>query len=69
MTAREPPDRKWRKSPYSDNDNNCVEYAEAEEVGPGWMAFRDSKDPNGGEFRLSPSGVRGLVDQVLKDSE
>lgn len=69
MTAREPPDRKWRKSPFSDTDHNCVEYAVADERGVGYVAFRDSKNPTGGEFVLSPDGVRGIVEWLKSDGE
>ncbi|MFD8705903.1 DUF397 domain-containing protein [Kitasatospora sp. NPDC059648] len=36
-------DLTWRKSSYSGNNNNCVEIAEL----PGYVAVRDSKDPDG----------------------
>ncbi|MEC3973911.1 DUF397 domain-containing protein [Amycolatopsis sp. H20-H5] len=50
----------WRKSSYSGGGNDCVEIA----FTGGQTAVRDSKDPAGGAFRLSPSGWLGLLDAV-----
>ncbi|MEU4668688.1 DUF397 domain-containing protein [Amycolatopsis sp. NPDC023774] len=53
----------WRKSSHSGGGNDCVEIAF---VG-GDAAVRDSKDPEGGAFRLSASGWRGLLAAVRAD--
>ncbi|MER6214076.1 MULTISPECIES: DUF397 domain-containing protein [unclassified Streptomyces] len=52
---------KWRKSSYSaDNGGDCVEIAEH----PCRVAVRDSKNPDGPAFTVSPAAftafVRGL---------
>ncbi|WP_033295695.1 DUF397 domain-containing protein [Amycolatopsis jejuensis] len=53
----------WRKSSYSGGGNDCVEVAFVE----GGAAVRDSKDPEGGAFRLPASGWQGLLDAVRAD--
>lgn len=50
----------WRKSSHSGGGNDCVEVAF---TGSG-AAMRDSKDPEGGAFRLSPHAWRGLLGAV-----
>jgi hypothetical protein len=51
---------RWRKSSHSGGGNDCVEVAF---VADG-AALRDSKDPEGGAFRLPASGWRGLLAAV-----
>ncbi len=51
---------RWRKSSHSGGGNDCVEVAF---VGDG-AALRDSKDPEGGAFRVSSSAWRGLLGAV-----
>ena len=41
----------WRKSSYSTSQENCVEVARADDT----VAVRDSKDPNGGTLRVTPT--------------
>ncbi|HKN53073.1 MAG TPA: DUF397 domain-containing protein [Amycolatopsis sp.] len=53
---------RWRKSSHSGGGNDCVEVAF---VGDG-AAVRDSKDPDGGAFRLTASGWRGLLAVVAE---
>jgi hypothetical protein len=43
--------RAWRKSKYSANDVQCVEFAEDQEG----CAVRDSKDPTGPVLTCSPT--------------
>lgn len=50
----------WRKSSHSGGGNDCVEVAY---LGTG-AALRDSKDPAGGVFRLSPQAWHGLLGAV-----
>ncbi|WP_233574258.1 DUF397 domain-containing protein [Amycolatopsis panacis] len=51
----------WRKSSYSSGgEANCVEVAMQDEV----VAVRDSKDPQGGYFTLSPEGWQALLSKV-----
>jgi len=50
----------WRKSSYSGGGNDCVEVAFVD----GGAAVRDSKDPEGGAFRLPAAGWQGLLDAV-----
>jgi hypothetical protein len=50
----------WRKSSYSGGGNDCVEIAFVD----GGAAVRDSKDPEGGAFRLPASGWQGLLAAV-----
>ena len=40
----------WRKSTYSLSNGNCVEVG----TGPGMVAVRDSKDPDGPVIDVSP---------------
>jgi hypothetical protein len=54
------PEHAWKKSSYSDNGGNCVEVAFVD----GDAALRDSKDPEGGAFRLPAAGWRGLIDEL-----
>jgi len=51
---------RWRKSSHSGGGNDCVEVAFV----AGGAAVRDSKDPEGGAFRLPSSGWRGLLAAV-----
>ncbi|MEU7783499.1 MULTISPECIES: DUF397 domain-containing protein [unclassified Amycolatopsis] len=51
---------RWRKSSHSGGGNDCVEVAFVD----GGAAVRDSKDPEGGAFRLPASGWRGLLAAV-----
>ncbi|MBB1153650.1 MULTISPECIES: DUF397 domain-containing protein [Amycolatopsis] len=50
----------WRKSSYSGGGNDCVEVAFV----AGGAAVRDSKDPEGGAFRLPAAGWQALLDAV-----
>jgi hypothetical protein len=50
----------WRKSSHSGGGNDCVEVAF---TGTG-AALRDSKDPEGGAFRLSSHAWHGLLGVV-----
>ncbi|MDT8914213.1 DUF397 domain-containing protein [Amycolatopsis sp. PS_44_ISF1] len=50
----------WRKSSYSGGGNDCVEIAFVD----GGAAVRDSKEPEGGAFRLPASGWQGLLATV-----
>jgi len=54
----------WRSSSYSGTHGNCVEVAVSL---PGWVAVRDSKDPDGPTLLLSAQAWRGFVCGV-KDS-
>lgn len=49
----------WRKSSYSSaNGGNCVEVAAG---GPGVVAVRDSKDPDGPALVFSPAGWSAFI--------
>ena len=51
----------WYKSSYSGGGGqNCVEIA----VMPGSVAIRDSKDPNGPVYVVSPGAFRDLVSRI-----
>ncbi|WP_275295755.1 DUF397 domain-containing protein [Amycolatopsis sp. La24] len=50
----------WRKSSYSGGGNDCVEVAFV----AGGAAVRDSKDQEGGAFRLPAAGWQALLDAV-----
>ncbi|MFB9687725.1 DUF397 domain-containing protein [Amycolatopsis plumensis] len=54
------PENAWSKSSYSSNDDNCVEVAKLGDQ----AAVRDSKDPEGGYFKLPAAGWRGLIEQL-----
>ncbi len=49
----------WRKSSYSSaNGGNCVEVAAG---GPGVVAVRDSKDPDGAALTFSPADWHAFI--------
>lgn len=52
---------RWRKSTYSSDTANCVEFAllPADEIG-----VRDSKDPGGPVLSYGPAAWRGFVAAV-----
>jgi hypothetical protein len=53
---------RWRKSPYSGNQGNCVE------VHHTLGAVRDSKNIDGPALRVPLSAMRALTDFVRQDS-
>ncbi|QMU69349.1 DUF397 domain-containing protein [Streptacidiphilus sp. P02-A3a] len=57
--------RPWRKSSYSQNNGACVELCDEGAV----VAFRDSKDPQGGELTFSREQaarfIRGVASGVF----
>ena len=50
-------ERAWRKSSYSAQETDCVEVAPMR----GATAVRDSKDPGGGELRISRAAWHAFV--------
>ncbi|MER7542743.1 DUF397 domain-containing protein [Actinomadura sp.] len=52
----------WRKSSYSGgaNDSACVEAAALR----GGVGIRDSKNPNGGQLRVTDMAFAGLLRQI-----
>ncbi|GAU68541.1 hypothetical protein SSP35_08_00350 [Streptomyces sp. NBRC 110611] len=56
----------WRKSPFSDGGENCVEITE---LPGGGVAVRDSKNPERGALRYTPEEWhafrQGLIDGLL----
>ncbi|GAA3288994.1 DUF397 domain-containing protein [Dactylosporangium vinaceum] len=52
---------RWRKSSYSSDTANCVEFAVLPAIGIG---VRDSKDPGGPVLACSPEAWRGFVAAV-----
>ncbi|QYN17367.1 DUF397 domain-containing protein [Amycolatopsis sp. DSM 110486] len=59
----------WRKSSFSGNaQQECVEVG-FPVAGPlDEVAVRDSKDPEGGHFALSPAGWRGFLAKLTQNA-
>ena len=57
MMERRPP---WRKSTYSNSSSNCIETTS----GPGTVAVRDSKDPEGPKLGFTPEQWRAFTARV-----
>jgi hypothetical protein len=55
--------RPWRKSSYSNSNSNCVETAS----GPGTVAVRDTKDPNGPRLAVPAEVWRTFTRRVRDD--
>ncbi|MGH3923132.1 MAG: DUF397 domain-containing protein [Pseudonocardiaceae bacterium] len=51
----------WRKSSYSQGENNCVEITT--EL-PGWVAVRDTKNRDAGLLALNRQQWDGFLDAV-----
>jgi hypothetical protein len=70
MPEAPPPGARWRKSSHSGGDadkTDCVEVALVPQGDSAWV--RDSKDPEGGAFRLPGSGWRGLLAAVQRHND
>lgn len=53
----------WRKSSFSSDTANCVEFAPAGEL----VGVRDSKDPDGPALWFAPDVWQAFVDTVRND--
>jgi Domain of unknown function (DUF397) len=53
----------WRKSSYSAHNGACVEVA----IGDPLVGIRDSKNPQGGNLRLTTAGWSGFLGAVKND--
>lgn len=60
MTGDDLSRAQWKKSSYSGNTGNCIEVSITESV----VSVRDSKDPDGGMLRVSPSDWRTFIDKL-----
>lgn len=57
---------RWRKSSHSsDTGGECVEVAPL----TSHIAIRDSKNPEGGAFTVTPAAFAAFVDHVLSSGE
>lgn len=63
VTAPEVVRLKWRKASRSATVGECVEVASA----PGYVAIRDSKNPEGVILWCSPDRFRSFLDVLKKD--
>ena len=55
----------WRKSSYSSDTANCVEFAR---MPSGGVAVRDSKDPDGGILRFPDASWSAFIRDVCDGS-
>jgi len=56
--------RNWRKSTYSQNNGACVEVCDQGAL----VAFRDSKDPDGGELAFGRDQAAEFIRAVVSGS-
>ncbi|MFD8939506.1 DUF397 domain-containing protein [Streptomyces sp. NPDC059578] len=61
MTRGNIPPFEWRKSSYSTNGGNCVEWAPGRASTTGVVPVRDSKRPTGPVLMVSREAFTGLV--------
>jgi hypothetical protein len=52
----------WRKASRSCGNGECVEIAPA----AGYVAIRDSKNPEGGMLRCTPGAFRSFLDAIAR---
>ncbi|WP_409493967.1 DUF397 domain-containing protein [Amycolatopsis sp. cmx-11-12] len=58
----------WHKSTYSGEDVNKTDCVEAGRRPDSRVTYvRDSSDPEGGTYRLSPEAWNGLLETVRRD--
>jgi hypothetical protein len=56
---------RWRKASASNGSGDCVEVAMADDA----VGIRDSKDPDGGHFELTPDEWRGLMAMIKRSAQ
>jgi hypothetical protein len=54
----------WRKASRSVGNGECVEVAVAAE----YVAVRDSKNPEGGMLRCTPTAFRSFLDTIAQNA-
>ncbi|MEU9033336.1 DUF397 domain-containing protein [Streptomyces sp. NPDC048352] len=67
LSVTDLPEAKWRKSSFSDGGEQCVEVADTRPT-RGFVAVRDSKDPNGPTLAFTEAAFTAFLPHALHGS-